>query len=89
MTRQIFDLSEYYKEATNEDITESATNDTGAQVSSTSELIEISDNWIRRKISLLQQKSDILNLVPINEMKAIAAEFNILFNSRCKWERSN
>ncbi|WP_439833732.1 Kiwa anti-phage protein KwaB-like domain-containing protein [Aeromonas caviae] len=80
MTRQIFDLSEYYKEATNEDITEFATNDT-VQVSNTAELIEISDNWIRRKISLIQQ-SDILNLVPINEMKAIAAEFNIPFSTQ-------
>ncbi|GAA3720426.1 hypothetical protein GCM10022421_30900 [Oceanisphaera sediminis] len=77
MARQMFDLSEYYKEATNDDITIFSSSD-AVQVSDVDNLIEISDSWVRRKISLIQQ-SDILELVPINVMKAVASEFNIPF----------
>lgn len=40
----------------------------------------MSDSWVRRKISLVQQ-SGILSNVPLNEMKAVAAEFNIPFDT--------
>ena len=74
-TRQVFDLSGYYKEATNDDIISFAKNAI-LKVDSIDSLIAISDSWMRKKISLVQQ-SNILSIVPINEIKAIAAEFNI------------
>ncbi|EGQ8231940.1 Kiwa anti-phage protein KwaB-like domain-containing protein [Vibrio parahaemolyticus] len=79
MARQIFDLSEYYKEATNDDITVFSSSDV-VKVSDKDKLIEISDSWVRRKISLIQQ-SDILETVPIHVMKAVASEFNIPFST--------
>ena len=78
-TRQIFDLSEYYKEATDDDVLEFAGLDI-VQTVDTDQLIEMSDSWVRRKISLIQQ-SGILQNVPINEMKAVATEFNIPFTT--------
>lgn len=73
--RQIFDLSLYYKEATDEDVIEFAEQDV-IEASDTAHLLEMSDTWVRRKISLIQQ-SGILSDVPINEMKAVAIEFNV------------
>lgn len=75
--RQMFDLSEYYKEATNDDINVFSSSD-AVRVTNKNGLIDISDSWVRRKISLIQQ-SDILGTVPINVMKAVALEFNIPF----------
>jgi hypothetical protein len=75
--RQMFDLSEYYKEATNDDIDVFSSSD-AVRVTNKNGLIDISDSWVRRKISLIQQ-SDILGTVPINVMKAVALEFNIPF----------
>jgi hypothetical protein len=77
--RQIFDLSEYYKEATDDDVIEFS-NLEMIKVESKDQLIEMSDSWVRRKISLIQQ-SGILQNVPINEMKAVAIEFSIPFNT--------
>ena len=75
--RQMFDLSEYYKVATDDDVTEFAALDI-IKSENTEQLIEMSDSWVRRKISLIHQ-SGILQNVPINEMKAVATEFNIPF----------
>ncbi|HDY8106438.1 TPA: DUF4868 domain-containing protein [Vibrio vulnificus] len=75
--RQMFDLSEYYKEATNDDINVFSSSN-AVRVTNKNGLIDISDSWVRRKISLIQQ-SDILGTVPIHVMKAVASEFNIPF----------
>lgn len=75
--RQIFDLSEYYKEATDDDVIEFSNMDLIKSVDN-NQLLEMSDSWVRRKISLIQQ-SGILQNVPINEMKAVATEFSIPF----------
>ena len=75
LLRQIFDLSGYYKEATDSDISEFASLP-ALRVENLQELIEISDSWVRRKLSLIQQ-SQILDNVPINEIKAAAVDFNI------------
>ncbi|WP_448145415.1 Kiwa anti-phage protein KwaB-like domain-containing protein [Pseudomonas silesiensis] len=77
--RQIFDLSEYYKVATDDDVKDFAALDI-IKAASTEHLLELSDSWVRRKISLIQQ-SGILQNVPLNEMKAVAIEFNIPFNT--------
>lgn len=75
MLRQIFDLSEYYLEATDIDISDFASLPI-IKVENLPQLIEISDTWIRRKFSLIQQ-SQILETIPINDIKAVAVEFNI------------
>ncbi|BDX03152.1 hypothetical protein MACH16_19000 [Marinomonas pontica] len=75
--RQVFDLSEYYKEATDDDVIELSNMDLIKSVDN-NQLLEMSDSWVRRKISLIQQ-SGILQNVPINEMKAVATEFSIPF----------
>lgn len=77
--RQIFDLSEYYKVATDDDVVEFSELEI-IKVESKDKLLEMSDSWVRRKISLIQQ-SGILQNVPINEMKAVAIEFNIPFTT--------
>lgn len=75
MLRQIFDLSAYYREATDSDITDFSALNT-VKVDDIAELIAISDSWIRRKFSLIQQ-SQILENTPMNDIKAVAVEFNI------------
>jgi hypothetical protein len=77
--RQIFDLSEYYKEATDDDVIDFSNLDLMKSIDNV-KLLEMSDSWVRRKISLIQQ-SGILQSVPINEMKAVAAEFSIPFTT--------
>ncbi|WMO14914.1 Kiwa anti-phage protein KwaB-like domain-containing protein [Pseudoalteromonas piscicida] len=77
--RQIFDLSEYYKEATDDDVIEFSNQGLIKSVDH-HQLLEMSDSWVRRKISLIQQ-SGILQNVPINEMKAVATEFSIPFTT--------
>ena len=75
LLRQIFDLSGYYKEATDADI-----NDFSAlpiiKVEDLQQFIKVADSWVRRKLSLIQQ-SQILDTVPINDIKAVALDFNI------------
>lgn len=77
--RQIFDLSDHYKTATDEDVREFAMMENFHEANP-EELIAVSDSWIRRKITLIKQ-SGILQSVPINEMKAIALDFNIPFDT--------
>lgn len=77
--RQILDLSEYYKEATDEDVVEFASLEIIQPVDS-DKLIQMSDSWVRRKISLIHQ-SGILQSIPIKDMKAVAIDFNIPFET--------
>ena len=73
--RQIFDMSSYYQEATDNDIKQfSALKE--LHVENIDELMAASDAWVRRKVWLVMQ-SNILGKVPPNDIKAIAAEFNI------------
>lgn len=73
--RQIFDLTSYYQEATDADIREFAGLNQVA-VQDLDALIASSDSWIRRKLWLVRE-SQILERVQVNDIKAIAAEFNI------------
>ena len=75
----MFDLSEYYKVATDDDVIEFAELDV-IKSQNSKQLIEMSDSWVRRKISLIHQ-SGILQNVPINDMKVVATEFNIPFST--------
>lgn len=78
-TRQMFDLSGYYKVATDDDVFEFLQVDQIQSVDSHG-LLEMADSWVRRKISLIQQ-SGILQNVPLHEMKAAAIDFNIPFET--------
>lgn len=75
LLRQIFDMSEYYKEATDNDIHEFLSLPL-IHVDNIENLISMSDTWIRRKFSLIQQ-SQILENTQLNDIKAVAIEFNI------------
>jgi len=77
--RQMFDLSEYYKEATDNDVIDFLQIDIMQTVDS-DVFITLADSWVRRKISLVQQ-SGILQNVPLNEMKAVAIDFGIPFTT--------
>ena len=73
--RQIFDMTSYYQEATDADIREFAKLEQ-VTVQNLDGLIAASDSWVRRKLWLIRE-SRILERVPPNDIKAIAAEFNI------------
>jgi hypothetical protein len=73
--RQIFDLSAYFREATDSDISDFVSLP-AIEVTDLPKLIEISDTWIRRKFWLVQQ-SKILEKIPMEEIKTVAAEFKI------------
>ncbi|MFA6498674.1 MAG: Kiwa anti-phage protein KwaB-like domain-containing protein [Desulfurivibrionaceae bacterium] len=75
LLRQMFDVSEYYKEATDGDIQQFASM-ACVKVNSSGRLVEISDSWVRRKFWLISQ-SQILEKVPMVDIKAVAAEFHI------------
>jgi hypothetical protein len=77
--RQIFDLSEYFKEATDDDLRDFLKIDI-VQSFDTEQFFNLSDSWVRRKVSLIQQ-SGILQNVPISKMKAAAIDFNIPFST--------
>lgn len=73
--RQIFDMSSYYQEATDNDIKQFSSLKQ-VHVVNVDELMDASDSWVRRKVWLVMQ-SGILEKVPPNDIKAIATEFNI------------
>lgn len=73
--RQIFDMTSYYQEATDADIREFAKLNQ-VTVRNLDGLIAVSDSWVRRKLWLIRE-SRILERVPPNDIRAIAAEFNI------------
>lgn len=73
--RQIFDLSQYYLEATDSDIRDFS-EIPSVKARDIDNLVGISDAWIRRKFALIQQ-SRILETVPINMIKSVALDFNI------------
>ncbi len=75
----MFDVSEYYKEATDGDIKQFASM-ACLMVSDSAQLVQISDTWVRRKIWLISQ-SQILDKVPMADIKAVATEFHIDFNT--------
>ena len=75
LLRQIFDLSACYKEATDGDI-QQFSNMACVSVTNAASLVSISDTWVRRKLWLISQ-SQILQKVPVCDIKAVAAEFSI------------
>lgn len=77
--RQIFDLSSYYQEATDADIQKFA-EVPGIHVPDLEKFRLASDSWVRRKIWLIQQ-STILQEVPMQKLKEVAAGFDLVIES--------
>jgi hypothetical protein len=73
--RQIFDLTQYYKEATDEDLRNFSSIDV-VQVRDVTAFITISDTWIRRKVALVMQ-SAILDKINLEQAKVEANAFGI------------
>lgn len=73
--RQIFDMSAYYKEATDGDINDFASMAV-INAPDVAALLANADSWVRRKVALIQQ-SQILETVPLNDIRAVALEFGI------------
>lgn len=73
--RQIFDLTEYYKEATAEDLKDFAENGS-VKVADIDNFIETADGWIRRKVALVMQ-SAILEKIDLTEAGNVARVFGI------------
>lgn len=79
LMKQIFDMTSYYREATDSDI-ESFSMLKNIHVANKNVLIRNSDSWVRRKLWLISQ-SQILEKIPVNQIKAIATEFNIVLKT--------
>jgi hypothetical protein len=73
--RRVFDLSEYFNEATDEEITSFA-NHEKLHVEDVAAFIASAGPLVRKKISLIQQ-SGVLNSVTTEQIVASAQEFNI------------
>jgi len=76
--RQFFDMSGYYKEATNQDV-EDFCHHLALTVENESEFLKIADSWIRRKIGLIQQ-SGILEKYSPTQIAEVAKLFHIDLN---------
>jgi hypothetical protein len=73
--RRLFDVDDYYKEATNEELTAFAQHarlETPADL----DLVQVADTWIRRKIALIRA-SGLLDSVPATRIQEIAHSFNL------------
>jgi len=73
--RQLFDLSQYYREATDEDLDEFA-NSKILKVDDVNSFVATSDNWVRRKVALVMQ-SGILERIDLEATKKTALVFGI------------
>lgn len=73
--RQIFDLSQYYREATDDDLNEFAANEM-LKIADPATFVATSDSWVRRKVALVMQ-SGILERVDLEATKAAALVFGI------------
>jgi len=73
--RQIFDLTQYFKEATDEDLNEFAASNL-VKVEDVSNFVATSDTWVRRKVALVMQ-SGILEKIELEATKTAALIFGI------------
>jgi hypothetical protein len=78
--RQIFDLTQYFKEATDEDLNEFAASNL-VKVEDVSNFVATSDTWVRRKVALVMQ-SGILEKIELEATKTAALIFGIIFKQK-------
>ena len=76
--RRVFDMSGYYKEATNQDLIDFC-NHSALIIENQEEFRKISDSWIRRKVGLIQQ-SGILDRYLPSQIAEVAKLFSIDIN---------
>lgn len=82
--RQILDLTQYYKEATDEDLRDLSNS---VHVADVSNFVAASDSWVRRKVALVMQ-SAILDKIDLEETKKVALVFGIDLNTTIVGEKS-
>lgn len=75
LVRQIFDMTSYYQEATDADISEFASLPQ-VSVQDQTALINVSDSWVRKKFWLIKQSGILERVAPV-DIRVIAAEFGI------------
>lgn len=75
LMRQIFDISDYYKEATDQDLrTFAQTNQ--ISIPDVERFVSEADTWTRRKITIVEA-SGILRNIPLSQIQTVADEFPI------------
>ncbi|WP_439373845.1 Kiwa anti-phage protein KwaB-like domain-containing protein [Bradyrhizobium sp. DASA03120] len=84
--RQIFDLSQYFREATDEDLSEFAASDM-LKISDPAAFVAASDNWVRRKVALIMQ-SGILERIDFEATKASALIFGINIETEANGDKA-
>lgn len=77
IARQVFDLSEYYKKATDKDLHEFIQRDE-LYCQNESVFMANSDDWIRRKVAMIQDKQ-VLEKYSAKEIKKAAHAHNVQF----------
>ncbi len=75
LARQIFDLGEYYRSATDHDIDEFI-NDAKIEVEDGESFAENTDSWVRRKIALIKD-SKVMEINTVSSICEIAGEYNV------------
>ncbi|KJC44255.1 hypothetical protein UB31_21315 [Bradyrhizobium sp. LTSP849] len=83
--RQIFDLTQYFREATDEDLNDFATSE-ALKINDLATFIATSDNWIRRKVALVMQ-SGILERIDFEATKASALVFGINIDTEANGDK--
>jgi len=83
--RQIFDLTQYFKEATDEDLREFAASDL-VKVEDLTNFVTSSDTWVRRKVALVMQ-SGILEKIELEATKKAASLFGINVTTEVQGEK--
>lgn len=73
--RQIFDLTQYFKEATDDDLNEFAAS-SFVKIADFPGFVAASDSWVRRKVALVMQ-SGILEKIELETTKSAALVFGI------------
>ena len=73
--RQIFDMSQHYREATDSDITNFVAND-NVHVEDEESFRENSDTWVRRKLALISDREILQNVAP-TQIREAATEYNL------------
>ena len=80
IARQIFDLGEYYRSATDEEVTAFSKNQR-LKINDSAAFIKMADSWIRRKIALISD-SQVLEIYSANEIARRANETGISINTK-------
>ncbi len=73
--RQVFDMSGYYKEATNQDVVDFC-HHAALVIGNEQDFLGVADSWVRRKIGLIQQSGILDQYSPV-QIAEVAKQFHI------------